>query len=261
MQTSSCGSRGGKLGTPERRTAATAGGTARSELATLVFTPDRLVGREGLAGGAGVRTSIARSARLLSGPRRGIPAAYAETLGQRNAALRRVRLDSVAGGDRRSLDGVSSWESWIVSSWPARSECDPSFLLQRFAEHAGELGLDRGDACVPRRSALRRSRSTPGFTRDVERGLTGLGPHLDDVEIAAAGARSSELRLSGRAAPRGAFVDPGPRPFGAPSDRGAPRRRFSCSTTCCPSQIYCQFIQYRIGISLHGNSISDAADG
>jgi len=56
-----------------------------------------------------------------------------------------------------------------------------------FAEHAAELGLPeavlRYEGAPPTVEALERR-----YDRDVERGWTGLGPHLDDVGIIA-GAR------------------------------------------------------------------------
>ena len=153
----------------------------RSELATLVFTPDRL---SVVKGSPAVRRAyFDRALGRLLPARAGIPAAYAETLGQRNAALRRVRLDL------SPVEIVAPWTAQLVELGSelvaARSEAI-SLLAPAFAEHAGELGLDRATLAYlgdpPFVEAL-----DARLHRDVERGLTGLGPHLDDVEIAAAG--------------------------------------------------------------------------
>jgi DNA replication and repair protein RecF len=62
-----------------------------------------------------------------------------------------------------------------------------------FAERAGELGLEeaelRYDGTAPTAAAL-----VERLDRDLERGATGLGPHLDDVVIACA---TRELRSFG----------------------------------------------------------------
>jgi DNA replication and repair protein RecF len=59
-------------------------------------------------------------------------------------------------------------------------------LTPLFAERASELGLAGGElryeAVAPTAEALE-SR----LDEDLDRGTTGLGPHLDDVEVAAAG--------------------------------------------------------------------------
>src|SRR6202011_5770179 len=68
-----------------------------------------------------------------------------------------------------------------------------STLAPAFAERAGELGLPQarlvyaGDPPTPEALAAR-------LEKDVERGTTGLGPHLDDVTILAG---SRDLRSFG----------------------------------------------------------------
>jgi DNA replication and repair protein RecF len=66
-------------------------------------------------------------------------------------------------------------------------------LAPVFTERAGELGLD--DACLsydgepPSRDLL-----DERLTRDLERGATGVGPHLDEIRIVAG---ERELRTYG----------------------------------------------------------------
>src|SRR5262249_61505702 len=62
----------------------------RSELATLVFTPDRLAVVKG--GPAVRRAYVDRALGRLLPAQVGLPAAYGEALGQRNASLRRISL-------------------------------------------------------------------------------------------------------------------------------------------------------------------------
>ena len=60
-----------------------------------------------------------------------------------------------------------------------------AMLVPAFAERAAELGLEstRRSATTP--SRRRAPRSTIGFARDLERGTTGLGPHLDEIRVLA----------------------------------------------------------------------------
>jgi DNA replication and repair protein RecF len=150
----------------------------RREVSTLVFTPDRLAVVKG--GPAARRAYFDRVLGRLAPARAGVPQEYLATLAQRNAALRRVQL------------GLSS--PVALEPWTARiAELGASLVAERraalqalgpaFAERAGELGLP--DA------RLDYSGSAPTvadlearLTRDVERGATGLGPHLDEVTIA-----------------------------------------------------------------------------
>jgi DNA replication and repair protein RecF len=115
---------------------------------------------------------------------------YAAALAQRNAALRRV-----AGG-YSSRDALTPWTEQVATLGrelvEARSEV-LSLLAPGFAERAGELGLPATrltyDGEPPTVAALE-SR----LDRDVERGATGLGPHLDDAALTS-GAR--DLRSFG----------------------------------------------------------------
>ena len=149
----------------------------RRELSTLVFTPDRLAVVKG--GPAVRRAYLDRSLARLLPSRASLPVEYLSAIGQRNAALRRV-----AAG-QSSLEAVLPWTDQVASLGASLVEARReaiSLLEDGFAEHARELGLPdcalayEGDP--PTRDAL-----VARLERDVERGTTGLGPHLDDVSI------------------------------------------------------------------------------
>lgn len=153
----------------------------RGELATLVFTPDRLAVVKG--GPAVRRAYFDRSVGRLLPARADLPALYGAALGQRNAALRRIAL----GFSTR--DALEPWTVRVaqlgVELVAARQEA-LALLAPVFAERAGELGLPeanldyRGAAVSPEDLEAR-------LERDLERGVTGLGPHLDDVGVLSAG--------------------------------------------------------------------------
>ena len=158
----------------------------RGEVATLVFTPDRLAVVKG--GPAARRAYFDRAlGRLLPG-RATLPLEYAAAVGQRNAALRRVAI----GVSTR--DAVSPWTEQVATFGAAlvESRCETIGLLSpAFAERAGELGLAAATLAYagepPTVAAL-----DARLERDVERGVTGLGPHLDDVVL-----RSGDRDLRG----------------------------------------------------------------
>jgi DNA replication and repair protein RecF len=162
--------------------------TLRRELSTLVFTPDRLAVVKG--GPAARRAYFDRVIGRLFPARAGVPQEYLAALAQRNAALRRVHLGL---SDRAALE---PWTERVAALGAAVVEARRAaldLLAPAFAERADELGLPsaavRYDAEPPTTTALE-SR----LARDLERGTTGLGPHLDDVLIAS-GAR--DLRQFG----------------------------------------------------------------
>ena len=156
----------------------------RSEVSTLVFTPDRLAVVKG--GPAARRAYFDRTlGRLLPG-RAPLPIEYAAAVGQRNAALRRVAV----GASTR--DAVVPWTEQVASLGAALVESRREaigLLALGFAERAGELGLPAAaldyTGEVPTAAAL-----DARLERDLERGVTGLGPHLDDITI-----RSGEREL------------------------------------------------------------------
>ena len=150
----------------------------RRELSTLVFTPDRLAVVK--AGPAARRAYFDRVLARLLPARAGVPQDYAAALAQRNAALRRAQL----GLSTRAA--VDPWTERVAETGGRLVEARRGTvraLSPGFAERADELGLPEGrlryDAEAPTRAALEAR-----LARDAERGTTGLGPHLDDVEIA-----------------------------------------------------------------------------
>ena len=103
----------------------------RAEVATLVFTPDRLVVVKG--GPAARRAYFDRSLGRLFPARAGVPAEYGAAVAQRNAALRRVAIGA------SSRDAVSPWTERVAELGRALVE--------------GRSGGDRAS-----RPALRRAR-------------------------------------------------------------------------------------------------------
>ena len=153
----------------------------RSEVATLVFTPDRLVVVKG--GPAARRAYFDRVLGRLAPTRAGLSAEYGAAVGQRNAALRRVSLGV------SSQDALSPWNEQVSTLGAELVEGrleTVSELQPRFRERAEELGLAGGElsyeAEAPSVSELEARTS-----RDLERGTTSLGPHLDDVGVLAGG--------------------------------------------------------------------------
>jgi DNA replication and repair protein RecF len=160
----------------------------RGEVATLVFTPDRLAVVKG--GPAVRRAYFDRALARLAPARAQLPTDYAAALAQRNASLRRV-----AGGFS-SRDALTPWTEQVASLGrqlvEARAELLAA-LAPGFAERAEELGLPaarmtyEGEPPTPDALEAR-------LDRDLERGSTGLGPHLDDVVLTSG---SRDLRSFG----------------------------------------------------------------
>jgi DNA replication and repair protein RecF len=149
----------------------------RSEVATLVFTPDRLAVVKG--GPAARRAYLDRSLARLYPSRSSLPVEYAAAVGQRNAALRRI----AAGAS--SAEALEPWTTQVAELGGAlvASRRDAIDLLgPGFAERAGELGLPAAAlfyAAEPPTVEALEAR----LDRDLERGVTGLGPHLDDIGL------------------------------------------------------------------------------
>jgi DNA replication and repair protein RecF len=151
----------------------------RSEVSTLVFTPDRLVVVKG--GPAARRAYFDRALGRLFAARAGLPAEYAAAVAQRNAALRRVAIGA------SSPDAVAPWTeraAELGAALVAARRETISMLGSPFGACAAELGLDeaelRYEAEAPTAAVL-----DARFDEDLERGATGLGPHLDEIEIRA----------------------------------------------------------------------------
>jgi DNA replication and repair protein RecF len=149
----------------------------RSEVSTLVFTPDRLAVVKG--GPAVRRAYFDRAFGRLAPARAQLPTEYAAAVAQRNAALRRV-----AGG-YSSRDALPPWTEQVATLGRLLVEARGEVLAALgpgFAERADELGLPAArmtyDGEPPTAAAL-----DARLDRDLERGSTGLGPHLDDVVL------------------------------------------------------------------------------
>jgi DNA replication and repair protein RecF len=149
----------------------------RSEAATLVFTPDRLAVVKG--GPAARRAYFDRVLGRLAPARAQLPTEYAAAVAQRNAGLRR------AAAGYSSRDALAPWTEQVAALGlalvEARSEVLAA-LAPGFADRAGELGLPAArmtyDGEPPTVDALEAR-----LDRDLERGSTGLGPHLDDIAL------------------------------------------------------------------------------
>jgi DNA replication and repair protein RecF len=149
----------------------------RSELPTLVFTPDRLVVVKG--GPAARRAYLDRVLSRLLPARADLPLAYAEALGQRNACLRKI------GAGASTRDSLAPWDEQVVltgtSLQLARRQAI-ELLSPRFADSAAGLGLAscrleyEGEQLAAEALEQR-------LTRDLERGTTSCGPHLDEIRI------------------------------------------------------------------------------
>jgi DNA replication and repair protein RecF len=151
----------------------------RRKVHALVFTPDRLAVVKG--GPAARRAYFDRVLARMLPARADLPTAYAAALGQRNAALRRV------GAGLSAAAAVEPWTEQVVELAgglvQARREVI-GLLAPAFAERAGELGLAHAlvayEGEAPTRATLEER-----LPRDLERGTTSLGPHLDDVRLLA----------------------------------------------------------------------------
>ena len=160
----------------------------RAEVATLVFTPDRL---SVVKGGPAVRRAyFDRALGRLAPARATLSVEYAAVIAQRNAALRR------AAGGYSSRDAIAPWTEQVATLGrklvESRTEVVAA-LAPGFAERASELGLPSARMAYegePPTVELLDAR----LERDLERGATGLGPHLDDVVLTSG---SRDLRSFG----------------------------------------------------------------
>jgi DNA replication and repair protein RecF len=151
----------------------------RREFPALVFTPDRLAVVKG--GPAARRAYFDRVAGRLYPARLAVPQDYAATLAQRNASLKRIQLGF------SSRDALAPWTERLAELAALLVELRRETIAALgpgFAERAGELGLDGARleyaAAAPSAADL-----DARIESDVARGSTGLGPHLDDVLVAA----------------------------------------------------------------------------
>jgi DNA replication and repair protein RecF len=168
-------------GAPERSAAA-----LLARFPVLVFTPDRLRLVQGPP--ALRRAWLDRALIRLWPTLADVPAAYGRALVQRNHLLRRIRAGAA------SADGLDAWDSVLATAGAellAARERLCTRLLPRLGERLSELGGEPGDGPL----TLSAHSAGPellaalaaGRRRDIDRGSTGLGPHLDDVEMREAG--------------------------------------------------------------------------
>jgi DNA replication and repair protein RecF len=160
----------------------------RREFSTLVFTPDRLAIVKGPP--AARRAYFDRVLGRLSPAQAAVPQDYSAALVQRNAALRRVQLGLA------DTAAVAPWTERVATLGGRLVEARRETLAglePAFAERAGELGVEGArltyDAEPPTVASLEAR-----LQRDVDRGATGIGPHLDDVLI---GSADRDLRRFG----------------------------------------------------------------
>jgi DNA replication and repair protein RecF len=151
----------------------------RREVDTLVFTPDRLTIVKG--GPAARRAYFDRALARLQPARASLPTDYAAAVAQRNAALRR------AAAGFSSRDAIAPWTEQVATLGAelvaARQETLAS-LTPGFEETAGELGLPAA-ALVYEGEPPTLAQLDERLDRDLDRGTTGLGPHLHDIRLVA----------------------------------------------------------------------------
>ncbi len=152
----------------------------RALTSTLVFTPDRL----GVVKGppAVRRAYLDRVLGRLAPARAALPTEYGAAVAQRNAALRRA---SMGGSSRDAVEPWSERAATLGAELVAARLEVLALLEPAFAARADEFGLGpvalRYDGEPPTPEAL-----AAALDRDLDRGVTSVGPHLDDVVIAAA---------------------------------------------------------------------------
>jgi len=173
----------------------------RGEVATLVFTPDRLVVVKG--GPAARRAYFDRALGRGTPTLASLPAEYGAALAQRNAALRGISL------------GYSTREA-----------------LRPWTERVAGLGRQLAEA---RRGVI--SELEPLF---AERAATCTAARRGQARIWTTSRSSQASAISGRSARRASSGSPcWPSCLRRPSScaNAAGSRRSCCSTTCCPSWI------------------------
>ena len=151
----------------------------RNEVVTLVFTPDRLAIVK--AAPAVRRAYFDRALGRLFPARSALAAEYGAAVGQRNAALRRV-----AAG-LSSTDALEPWTDQVAALGADLVDArlrTLELLSTAFAHLTSEFALEPGrlayEGEAPTREELDARQA-----RDLERGATGLGPHLHDVAVLA----------------------------------------------------------------------------
>jgi DNA replication and repair protein RecF len=157
------------------------GDELRLRLAALAFTPDRLAVVKG--GPIVRRTYLDRMLGRLYPARADLPSDYARALAQRNAALRRVRAVE------SSLEAVEPWTEQVASLGDALDRARAELvaaLAPGFRAHGEALGLASAQIAYEERG-LTFEELAERLERDLERGTTGVGPHLRDAAVTADG--------------------------------------------------------------------------
>jgi DNA replication and repair protein RecF len=153
----------------------------RREVSTLVFTPDRLTVVKG--GPTARRAYFDRVLARLQPAQAGLPQGYLAALAQRNAGLRRVQLRLA---ERASLDPWTAQVASLGAELAARRRATLAALAPGVAAVADELGLPAATLVYEGEAPSERELEER-LDRDLERGSTGLGPHLHDVAIGSGG--------------------------------------------------------------------------
>ena len=151
----------------------------RTRVAALAFLPDRLA----VVKGSPVvrRTYIDRMLGRVLPAQGAQPGEYAYALAQRNEALRRVR------GGLSSVDAVVPWTERVAETGTELDAARAGLagaLGPAFTEAGSLLGLGELRIAYEHRP-LPVSDLDARLAQDVERGLTGIGPHLRDIRITA----------------------------------------------------------------------------
>lgn len=152
----------------------------RSEVAVLVFTPDRMVVVKG--GPAARRSYFDRALGRFSPARATLPVEYAAAVGQRNAALRR------AGAGLSSREALDPWTARVAELGAALVEARMATLAALsagFRRNGENLGLPAAELRYEGESPTA-AELEERLERDLERGTTGAGPHLHDFAILSA---------------------------------------------------------------------------
>jgi DNA replication and repair protein RecF len=153
----------------------------RQGLATLVFTPDRLAVIK--AGPSVRRAYFDRALGRLFPARAALSSQYGAAVAQRNASLRRAAIGVAP------KESIAPWTEQVAdlgTKLVAGREETLALLMPAFSAAADELGLPEAELRYigdPPTAAALEAR----FERDLDRGVTSLGPHLDDVLVASAG--------------------------------------------------------------------------
>ena len=161
----------------------------RQELTTLVFTPDRLAVVNGAP--ATRRAYLDRAAGRLFPARGHLPADYSTVVGQRNAALRRLRMGQ---STREALVPWTERTATLGAELVELRTDAVALLEEAFTEAAGGLGLESASLAYEGEPATVADLDGR-LEADLDRGgVTGAGPHLHDLRIEAGG---RDLRVFG----------------------------------------------------------------